>query len=119
MPQMNVAKVFTEYKEQLVSFVRKRLTIAEDAEDVVQDIFYQLTRMGDLAKPVEQTAAWLFRVARNMIINRHKKSGIFPFLCWQALMMKPKMVYRILLIYFPPVKRHRKLKCYVHLYGSK
>ncbi|MFP3090012.1 RNA polymerase sigma factor [Treponema sp. TIM-1] len=79
MPQINIAKIFTEYKERLVSFVRKHLTSSDDAEDVVQDIFYQLTRMSDLTKPIEQTAAWLFSVARNMIINRHKKKQDIPF----------------------------------------
>jgi RNA polymerase sigma factor (sigma-70 family) len=79
MPQTNIARVFTEYKERIVSFVRKRLANADDAEDIVQDIFYQLIRMNDLAKPVEQTAAWLFRVARNMIINRYKKKWDIPF----------------------------------------
>jgi RNA polymerase sigma factor (sigma-70 family) len=79
MPQMNIAKVFAEYKKQLVSFVRKHLTNDDDAEDILQDIFYQFIRMNDLAKPVEQTAAWLFRVARNMIINWYKKKRDIPF----------------------------------------
>lgn len=88
MPQTNIVKVFGEYKERLVSFVCKRLAVKDEAEDIVQEIFYQLSRVNDAAKPIEQTAAWLFRVARNMIINWHKKKRIYRFLCWQLLMKK-------------------------------
>jgi len=76
---MNAAKIFTEYRERLVSFVRKRLESVEDAEDIVQDIFCQIARLNDTAKPIEQTTAWLFRVARNMIINHYGKKKSIPF----------------------------------------
>ena len=79
MPQKDVSKTFEEYKGRLVPFVRKRLYVKDDAEDIVQEIFYQLSRMNYLAKPVEQTVAWLFRVARNMIINWNKKKRDIPF----------------------------------------
>lgn len=79
MPQNNVKQVFEEYKERLILFVRNRLTVKDDAEDIVQEIFYQLSRTNDMAKPVEQTAAWLFRVARNMIINWQKKKRDISF----------------------------------------
>ena len=85
MSQMNIAKAFAEHRGQLVSFVRKRLANDDDAEDIVQDVFYQLACMNDLAKPVEQTAAWLFRVARNMIINRFKKKRAIPFSALAAI----------------------------------
>jgi RNA polymerase sigma factor (sigma-70 family) len=77
--QKNVVTAFKEYKGRLTAFVRKRLAIKDDAEDIVQEVFYQFSRMNDLAKPVEQTAAWLFRVARNMIINAKKKKSAVPF----------------------------------------
>ena len=79
MPQMNIVNVFTEYKGKLVSFVRKHLANVDDAEDIVQDIFYQIIRINDTAKPIEQTAAWLFRVAKNMIINYKKKKRPISF----------------------------------------
>jgi RNA polymerase sigma factor (sigma-70 family) len=79
MPQRNIADAFVEYKERLVSFVRKRLAVKDEAEDIVQEIFYQFSRIDDTAKPVEQTAAWLFRVAKNMIINWRKKKRDIPF----------------------------------------
>jgi RNA polymerase sigma factor (sigma-70 family) len=77
--QKTIITAFEEYKGRLVSFVRKRLTVKDDAEDIVQEIFYQFSRMSDLSKPVEQTAAWLFRVARNMIINLQNKKRDIPF----------------------------------------
>jgi RNA polymerase sigma factor (sigma-70 family) len=79
MPHNNVKQVFEEYKGRLISFVRNRLTVKDDAEDIVQEIFYQFSRANDMAKPVEQTAAWLFRTARNMIINWQKKKRDIPF----------------------------------------
>jgi RNA polymerase sigma factor (sigma-70 family) len=79
MPQKSVITAFEEYKERLTAFVRKRLAVKDDAEDIVQEIFYQFSRMDDLAKPVEQIAAWLFRVARNMISNTKKKKSAVPF----------------------------------------
>ena len=79
MSQVSVVKAFTEYKEHLVSFVRKRLTVKDEAEDIVQEIFYQLSRMNEMSNPIERTAAWLFRVARNMIINWQKKKKDVPF----------------------------------------
>ncbi|MDR1444831.1 MAG: RNA polymerase sigma factor [Treponema sp.] len=79
MPGNKTAGAFAEYKDRLLNFVRKRLHSADEAEDIVQDVFYQLSRMDSLAKPVEQTGAWLFRVAKNHIINRGKKKKDAPF----------------------------------------
>jgi RNA polymerase sigma factor (sigma-70 family) len=79
MAQKSGITAFEEYKERLTAFVRKRLAVKDDAEDIVQEVFYQFSRMNDLMKPIEQTAAWLFRVARNMIANRQKKKRAIPF----------------------------------------
>jgi RNA polymerase sigma factor (sigma-70 family) len=79
IPRNNVKQVFEEYRERLISFVRNRLTVKDDAEDIVQEIFYQLLRANEIAKPVEQIAAWLFRVAKNMVINWQKKKRDIPF----------------------------------------
>jgi len=69
MSKIAVAQVFTEYRERLLKFIRSRVRALEDAEDIVQDLFYQFARVNDLANPVEQTAAWLYRAARNRIID--------------------------------------------------
>jgi RNA polymerase sigma factor (sigma-70 family) len=78
MSTNSVAAIFTTYRERLLKFIRSRTSVLEDAEDILQDVFYQLTRMDSLSKPVEQTAAWLYRVARNSIIDRRKKKKEVP-----------------------------------------
>ncbi|MDR1105369.1 MAG: sigma-70 family RNA polymerase sigma factor [Treponema sp.] len=71
------AQVFIAYKDRLLNFVRKHSP--DEAEDIVQDVFYQLSRMDSLSAPIEQTGAWLFRVAKNHIINLSKKKKDAPF----------------------------------------
>jgi RNA polymerase sigma factor (sigma-70 family) len=45
----------------------------EDAEDILQDVYYELTETSRLSVPIGQVASWLFRVARNKIIDRYRK----------------------------------------------
>jgi len=69
-----VEKFVKEYQPRLKSFIRKRVPNKEDAEDILQDVFYQLTKtVEDTLNPIEQVSAWLYRVTRNMIINKSKK----------------------------------------------
>ena len=60
---------------RLRNFIRRRVADPSDAEDILQDVFYELVEAYRLMKPVEQVTAWLFRVARNRIIDlfRRKK----------------------------------------------
>jgi RNA polymerase sigma factor (sigma-70 family) len=78
VPQTNSADAFTTYRERLAHFIRKQVSSAEDAEDILSEVFYQLSRMDSLAKPVEQVSAWLYRVARNQIINWYAKKKKEP-----------------------------------------
>lgn len=69
-----VEELVKEHQSRLKSFIRKRVSNKEDAEDILQDVFYQLTKVfEDTASPIEQVTAWLYRVARNTIINKGKK----------------------------------------------
>jgi RNA polymerase sigma factor (sigma-70 family) len=68
----NVADLVKKYYPPLKSFIQRRVANREDAEDIVQDVFYQLIKTFE-ANPIEQVAGWLYRVARNMIINKGKK----------------------------------------------
>ncbi len=61
--------VVAEYRPRLKAFIRSRVKSAEDAEDILQDVFYQFARVDQTLNPIEQTSAWLYRVARNMIHN--------------------------------------------------
>jgi RNA polymerase sigma factor (sigma-70 family) len=78
VPKTNTADAFKTYGERLSNFIQKRVSSAEDAEDILSEVFYQLSRMDSLAKPIEQVSAWLFRVARNQIINWYAKKKNEP-----------------------------------------
>ena len=72
--KINVEQVITEHQPRLKSFIRKRVANREDAEDILQDVFFQLVKTVESAlNPIEQVSAWLYRVARNTIINKGKK----------------------------------------------
>jgi RNA polymerase sigma factor (sigma-70 family) len=80
MTRNSIARTFNLYRERLLKFIRSRTPRLEDAEDILQEVFYQFVRMDSLAKPVEQAAAWLYRAARNKIIDagRKKKDAPLP-----------------------------------------
>jgi RNA polymerase sigma factor (sigma-70 family) len=65
-------------RAKLWSFIRRRVPDPSEAEDILQDVFYDFVRAYRLPEPIEQAAAWLFRVARNRIIDRFRKKGSLP-----------------------------------------
>jgi RNA polymerase sigma factor (sigma-70 family) len=58
---------------RLRSFIRKHVTDTSEVEDILQDVFYELLETYRLMKPVEHVTAWLFRVARNRMIDLFRK----------------------------------------------
>jgi RNA polymerase sigma factor (sigma-70 family) len=58
---------------RLRNFVRGRVADPNDVEDILQDVFFEFVEAYRLMKPIEQAGAWLFRVARNRIIDRFRK----------------------------------------------
>jgi RNA polymerase sigma factor (sigma-70 family) len=67
----DTGKLIAEYQPQLKSFIRKRVNNREDAEDILQDVWYQFVKtVENSMNPIEQISAWLYRVARNLIINK-------------------------------------------------
>jgi len=58
---------------RLRNFIRRRVPDREDAEDILQDVFYELVEAYRLMQPIEQVGAWLFRVARNRITDLFRK----------------------------------------------
>src|ERR1700758_1125080 len=70
-----ISEAISRAEPRLRSFIRRRVADPGDAEDILQDVFYELVEAYRLMKPVEQVTAWLFRVARNRIIDlfRRKK----------------------------------------------
>ncbi|MBP6659875.1 MAG: sigma-70 family RNA polymerase sigma factor [Chitinophagales bacterium] len=65
--------VISKEKSRLLNFIRQRTPTLEDAEDILQDVFYELVQSYRLMKPVEQLASWLFTVARNKITDSYRK----------------------------------------------
>jgi RNA polymerase sigma factor (sigma-70 family) len=68
-----ISEVIQRERLRLLHFIRKRVDDDGDAEDILQDVFYELTEAYRLMKPIEQVGAWLYRVARNRIIDRFRK----------------------------------------------
>ena len=60
-------------KTRLRNFIRRRVADPSDAEDILQEVFYELVETYRLMKPIEQVGAWLFRVARNRITDLFRK----------------------------------------------
>jgi RNA polymerase sigma factor, sigma-70 family len=66
----NITQIVAEFSSRLFGFIRNRVASTEDAEDILQDVFFQLT--GN-TKPVEQLSSWLFTIARNKITDSYRK----------------------------------------------
>src|ERR1700688_1188837 len=64
---------------RLRNFIRRRVADEAAAEDILQDVFYELIEAYRLMKPIEQVGAWLYRVARNRIIDGFRKKKLEPF----------------------------------------
>jgi len=70
-----ISEAVERERARLGNFIRRRVADQGDAEDILQDVFYELVEAYRMMKPVEQVTAWLFRVARNRITDlfRRKK----------------------------------------------
>src|SRR5271154_3195394 len=71
-----ISQALERDRPKLRSFIRKHVADTGEAEDILQDVFYELLEAYRLMKPVEHVTAWLFRVARNRMIDlfRRKKA---------------------------------------------
>jgi RNA polymerase sigma factor (sigma-70 family) len=80
MAKNSVVQIFKSYQQKLLNFIRSHVKQIEDAEDILQDVFYQFSRVDNLINPIENISAWLYRAARNRIIDhrRKKKDGQLP-----------------------------------------
>ena len=61
-----------QYGKQLLGFIRGKVETDEDAEDVLQDVWYQLSKLDELIS-IESISGWLYRVAKNKITDRFRK----------------------------------------------
>ncbi|WP_181321955.1 RNA polymerase sigma factor [Trinickia symbiotica] len=65
-------------RTRLGNFIRRRVRDPSDAEDILQDVFHEFVQAYRLPAPIEQASAWLFRVARNRIIDAFRKKKEQP-----------------------------------------
>lgn len=68
-----LAETVVRERSRLLNYIRQQVPEPGDAEDILQDVFYELVEAYRLPQPIEQVGAWLFRVARNRIIDRFRK----------------------------------------------
>jgi RNA polymerase sigma factor (sigma-70 family) len=70
--KQNIVQAIKEYGRQLFAFIRGRVSTTEDAEDILQDVWYQLSSQAKL-DDIESISGWLYRVARNRITDKYRK----------------------------------------------
>ena len=90
--KQHIADTIKNYGARLQGFIRKRVRNSEDAEDILQEVYYQLADADRLLKPIDQMAAWLFTVARNRIPISTAKRRLNRCL---SFLLKRKMKVRL------------------------
>jgi RNA polymerase sigma factor (sigma-70 family) len=76
--KLNIQDIIKEYGIRLMGFIRKRVNSTEDAEDILQEVYYQLAEAETLMKPIDNITSWMFTVARNRIIDLYRKKKTQP-----------------------------------------
>jgi RNA polymerase sigma factor (sigma-70 family) len=81
-----ISQLVAQERSRLLNFIRRRVPDPRDAEDILQDVFYELVEANRLLMPIDHITGWLFRVARNRIIDlfRKKKPVLFSDLGFAA-----------------------------------
>src|SRR6476661_2036462 len=68
-----IADVVKREQSRLRNFIQRRVADPRDVEDILQDVFYKLVEANRLLMPIDHVTGWLFRVARNRIIDLFRK----------------------------------------------
>jgi RNA polymerase sigma factor (sigma-70 family) len=71
-------QTFLREKDKLLGFIRNRVSSSEEAEDILQDVFYQFVAGFDTIESLDRVTSWLFSVARNKIIDRYRRDAARP-----------------------------------------
>lgn len=71
-------QTFLKEKERLLGFIRNRVSSVEEAEDILQDVFYQFVAGYESIESLDRVTSWLFSVARNKIIDRYRRDAARP-----------------------------------------
>jgi RNA polymerase sigma factor, sigma-70 family len=70
--KQNIVNTVKNYSKRLFSFIRGKVNTDADAEDILQDVWYQFTHVS-ATQTIEEVSGWLFKVARNKITDRYRK----------------------------------------------
>jgi len=95
-----IVDTFRREQPRLRTFIRQRVADDQDVEDILQEVFSELVEAYRLVKPIEEAGRWLFRVARNRIIDRFRKKQLATvsleasvvddeFVRWEDLLPSP------------------------------
>ena len=68
----SITKTVNQFGKRLFSFIRGKVKTEEDAEDILQDVWYQYSGLDDVAE-IENVSGWLYQVARNKVIDLYRK----------------------------------------------
>jgi len=71
-------QTFLREKDRLLGFIRNRVSSLEEAEDILQDVFYQFVAGYETIESLDRVTSWLFSVARNKIIDRYRRDSSRP-----------------------------------------
>lgn len=71
-------QTFLREKDRLLSFIRQRVSSLEEAEDILQDVFFQFVAGYESIESLDRVTSWLFSVARNKIIDRYRREASRP-----------------------------------------
>jgi RNA polymerase sigma factor (sigma-70 family) len=71
-----IAEVIRREQSRLRNFIRRRVADPRDVEDILQDVFYKLVEANRLLMPIDHVTGWLFRVARNRIIDLFRRTKV-------------------------------------------
>ncbi|MCI0750927.1 MAG: RNA polymerase sigma factor, partial [Flammeovirgaceae bacterium] len=71
-------QTFLKEKDRLLNFIRNRVSSLEEAEDILQDVFYQFLAGYETIESIDRVTSWLFSVARNKIIDRYRREASRP-----------------------------------------
>jgi RNA polymerase sigma factor (sigma-70 family) len=74
-----ISEIVAEEGTRLRNFIRRRVPDPADAEDIAQEVFYELVEASHLLMPIEHVTGWLYRVARNRITDLFRKKKPEPF----------------------------------------
>jgi len=69
---------FLKEKDKLLGFIRSRVSNVEEAEDILQDVFYQFVVGYQTIESIDRVTSWLYSVARNKIIDRYRRDSVRP-----------------------------------------